>query len=111
MYLFMLRMNYPYYFGGTGQILTGGFKVLQTFALGHSATVPKYGAPARIRTADLPLTRRLLWPTELLGRYLAYPQGFEPRPAVLETVMLPLTPRVQKSIYNMVLPEGFEPPT
>ena len=31
-----------------------------------------FGAPARIRTADLPLTRRLLWPTELLGRYSCY---------------------------------------
>ena len=28
-----------------------------------------FGALARIRTADLPLTRRLLWPTELLGHY------------------------------------------
>ena len=28
----------------------------------------KTGAPGEIRTPDLPLTRRLLWPTELLGQ-------------------------------------------
>ena len=27
---------------------------------------------------------------------MAYPQGFEPCPAVLETVMLPLTPGIHK---------------
>ena len=46
------------------------------------------GAPARIRTADLPLTRRLLWPTELLGLKYGSPGWFRTTDQVINSHLL-----------------------
>ena len=65
---------------------------LQSAAIAFSATSARPGAPGRVRTDDLPLTRRMHWPA-LLREHLATPHGFEPRTAVLETAVFPATPR------------------
>jgi hypothetical protein len=53
------------------------------------------GAPGRIRTCDLPLRRRTLYPAELRA-----PDGDKNTPADRRNVL-----------QKMVRPEGFEPPT
>ena len=57
--------------GATGQIRTDGFKVLQTFALGHSATVASTGPSVWSRTTSWVLSGQMLirhpalpWATE-----------------------------------------------
>ena len=40
----------PEGYGATGEIRTHGFRVLQTLALGLSATVALFGVPTRTRT-------------------------------------------------------------
>ena len=46
--------------GATGQIRTDGFKVLQTFALGHSATVASTGPSVWSRTTSWVLSGQML---------------------------------------------------
>ena len=59
------------------------------------ATSANYGTPAPIRTERTAPFERADFTNLSTGAYvMAYPEGFEPPPAVLETVMLPLTPGI-----------------
>lgn len=54
-----------------GQLSLDGSPVLEGFCFCRNVYVLFFRAPSRIRTGDRPLTRRMLWPSELKGRGVA----------------------------------------
>ena len=85
-------------FGGSGEIRTHGAisdsTVFKTVAINRALPHFRIGTNSWTRTSNTRIFSPLLYHWSYVGIKLAYPEGFEPPLAVLETVVLPLTLKI-----------------